>query len=87
MVKASQRNLVMSLQKVYGNTIHVALLNVGGGVSEEDIWLNPRKVAAKFWELYSQDREKWTSDLLVAANGDGAVQIQEGGLIIAATAA
>ena len=62
MVKASQRNLVMSLQKTYPN-VHVALLNVGGAVSKEDKFLNPEAISRKFWELYSQQKGKWTEDL------------------------
>ncbi len=64
MVKAAQRNLMMSLQKTYPS-VHLALLNVGGPVSEGDKNLNPGAIAEKFWELYSQDEEKWTQDLTV----------------------
>lgn len=66
MAKASQRNLVQSLQKTYP-TVHIALLNVGGPVSQEDAYLNPPAIAEKFWELYSQEKEDWTGELNVLA--------------------
>jgi hypothetical protein len=62
MVKASQRNLVQSLQKTYPN-VHIALVNVGGQVSKQDKYLNPDAIGKKFWELYSQEKEDWTLEL------------------------
>jgi len=62
MVKASQRNLVQSLQKTYPG-VHIALINVGGQVSRDDPYLNPNAIARTFWELYSQKEEDWTLDL------------------------
>jgi len=77
MVKASQRNLVHSLAMTYQN-VHLATLNVGGPVSQEDKYLNPpavslpiflshitdrKQIAEKFWELYSQEQDAWTLDL------------------------
>ncbi|KAE9378631.1 putative NADP(+)-dependent dehydrogenase [Stipitochalara longipes BDJ] len=62
LVKASQRNLAQSLALTYPD-VHVALLNVGGPVSWEDKWFNPPAIAKKFWELYTQEKDKWTLDL------------------------
>lgn len=62
MVKASQRNLVQSLQMTYPD-VHIALLNVHGPVSEGDEWLNPGKIAERWWDVYSQEKEQWTGEL------------------------
>jgi hypothetical protein len=71
MVKAAQRNLVMSLQKTYPS-VHTALLNVGGAVSKDDSYLNPNAIAGKFWELYSQEKGDWTKDMdVLGGKGPG----------------
>ncbi|RFU25722.1 hypothetical protein B7463_g10620, partial [Scytalidium lignicola] len=66
MVKAAQRNMVQSLQKVYPN-IHTAIINIGGPVSKEDPYLNPDAIAKKIWELYSQSSDSWTPEINVLA--------------------
>ncbi len=43
--------------------IHFALLNVGGQVSEQDKFLNPTRIAEKYWELYEQGKGAWTLDV------------------------
>lgn len=62
LVKASQRNMVQSLAKIYPE-VHFALLNIQGQVSKEDKYFNPPVIAEKFLELYSQKKEQWTVDL------------------------
>lgn len=62
MVKTSQRSLVQSLQQSYPG-IHVALVNVGGIVSPEDPVFNPKAIGEKFWEVYEQKKEQWTSEV------------------------
>ncbi len=49
--------------------VHVALLNVGGQVSKEDKYFNPPAIAEKFWELYEQEKGKWTLDLDLLGGG------------------
>jgi hypothetical protein len=68
LVKAAQRNLVLSLQAMYP-TVHIVLLNVGGQVTADDEFWNPMAVAKKFWVLYSQDKEKWMSELDILRDG------------------
>jgi len=65
LTKAAQRNLVMSLQKMYGEKVHIALLNVGGQVTETSEWFSPKIVADKYWELYCQQRDAWKGELSV----------------------
>ncbi|KAN0115521.1 putative NADP(+)-dependent dehydrogenase [Hyaloscypha variabilis] len=74
LVKASQRNLAQSLALTYPD-VHVALLNVGGPVSWEDRWFNPPAIAKKFWELYTQEKDKWTLDLDLLAEESEIVKI------------
>jgi hypothetical protein len=62
MVKASQRNLVKSLEMSYPD-VHIAMVNVGGIVSPEDKIFNPNAIAEKFWEVYSQDKSQWTFEV------------------------
>jgi len=79
LVKASQRNLVVSLAMTHPG-VHIATLNVGGQVSREHKYFNQPavrtpstptyekhtniiKIAKKFWELYSQEKDAWTHDL------------------------
>jgi hypothetical protein len=63
MAKASQRTLVLALQKAYPN-IHIALLYIDGTVSPEEKKNNPGNIAESFWKLYSQDREHWTGEMV-----------------------
>jgi len=62
LVKASQRNLVVSLAMAYPD-VHIATLNVGGQVSKEHRYFNQPAIAEKFWELYEQERDAWTFGL------------------------
>ena len=67
MVKASQRNLVQCLEATYPD-IHIALINVAGIVSPEDKIFNPKAIAEKFWEVYSQDKGQWVSEVNILAD-------------------
>jgi hypothetical protein len=55
-VKAAQRTLVLTLQKMYPE-IHVALLLIGGGVSFEEGVRNPANITEELWKLYAQEKE------------------------------
>ncbi|KAH8805323.1 hypothetical protein F5884DRAFT_444510 [Xylogone sp. PMI_703] len=66
MVKAAQRNIVLSLQKTYPN-IHIALVNIGGQVSSEDPYLNPDAISKKIWDLYTQSPGSWTPEIDILA--------------------
>jgi hypothetical protein len=54
LVKASQRNMVQSFQRAFGDSgIHVGLISVEGSVTPENKVLNPTTIAEKaveFWE-------------------------------------
>lgn len=65
LVKTAQRNLVQSLHMTYPK-IHIAMLHVGGVVSEEDPVLNPKNIAEKFWDIYQRDRKDWQLDTTIA---------------------
>ena len=65
-VKTSQRNLVRSLAMTYPD-VHIAQVNVGGIVSPEDKIFNPTAVAEKFWAVYSEEKDQWTSELNIVA--------------------
>ncbi|TVY82442.1 hypothetical protein LSUE1_G005159 [Lachnellula suecica] len=71
MVKAGQRNLVQSIQKVHGADVHIALVNVNGLVSVEDPHLNPDVIAERFWGLYEQEKGDWAGEINVP-EGSGA---------------
>jgi hypothetical protein len=60
--KASQRTLVLSLQKLYPD-VHIALLNVAGPVSEGDGTLKPGNVAEEFCKLYKQEQGNWKGEV------------------------
>ena len=66
MVKTSQRNLVRSLAMTFSD-VHIALVNVGGIVSPEDKIFNPTAVAEKFWDVYSEGKGQWTSEVNILA--------------------
>lgn len=61
-VKAAQRTLVLSLQRLYPD-IHVALLLIGGGVSFEEEVRNPANIAEDLWKLYAQEKSKWAVEV------------------------
>ena len=62
MVKSAQRSLALTLNKVYGEEVHVALIYVGGRVSEESKTLNPKLIAERIWGVHVQEKAKWTKD-------------------------
>lgn len=62
MVKSAQRSLVLTLNKVYGEEVHVALIYVGGVVSHESKTLNPKLIAERIWGVHTQEKGKWTRD-------------------------
>jgi hypothetical protein len=53
LVKAAQRNMVMSFSRGYADSgIHFGLINVQGVVSPEMKVLNPKNIAETTWEFY-----------------------------------
>jgi hypothetical protein len=66
LVKAAQRNLVLSLQKAYPE-VHIALLNIGGQVTPDSKYFSPQIVAEKLWEVYQsgigKEKTEWQVDV------------------------
>jgi len=53
LVKAAQRNMVMSFSRAYSDSgVHFGLIAVQGVVSPEAKVLNPKTIAEKTWEFY-----------------------------------
>ncbi|KAJ8071828.1 hypothetical protein OCU04_002141 [Sclerotinia nivalis] len=65
MAKAAQANLVKSLIEQTKDEVHVALVMVGGPVSEQEPVNNPNHIATKFWELWEQKKGDRVVELLV----------------------
>lgn len=65
MVKTAQRNLCQTLDMTYGKEVHVGKVSVGGVVSPDKPHMSPEFIAGKFWELYSQPKDKWTFEIEV----------------------
>lgn len=63
MAKAAQASLVKSLAADNEGVVHVALVTVGGQVSEEEEVNNPRNIAARFWDLYVQRKGCWQFEM------------------------
>jgi len=60
LTKSAQRNLVVSMAKIYNTKgIHVGLISVGGRVETEAKHLNPKNIAERTWGLFDQDRDSW----------------------------
>jgi hypothetical protein len=66
LVKAAQRNLVLSLQQAYPD-LHIALLNIGGQVTQDSRYFSPVIVAEKWWEVYQsgigKEKTEWNMDV------------------------
>lgn len=59
MVKAAQKNMVLSLSKTYApQGVHVGLVTIGGAVDESNRTLNPANIALEAWEFYDRSREQ-----------------------------
>jgi len=66
MQKAAQTNFAASLNQIAGpKGVHVASVNIGGIISDDDPEMNAKLIATKVWELYSQDKGSWTFELKV----------------------
>ena len=64
MQKAAQFNLAGSLNQVLApEGVHVASVDIGGIVKDEDPVLNPRNIAEQFLKLYQQDKTQWMFDV------------------------
>lgn len=59
MVKSAQRALVLSLNALHGEDVHVALLSVGGVVKDDAPNLNATNIAEQAYALYRQPRGSW----------------------------
>jgi hypothetical protein len=62
LVKAAQRTLVLTLQRLYAD-VHIALLYVGGAVSPEEEVRNPANIAKQLWKLYAQEKTQWAGEM------------------------
>jgi short-subunit dehydrogenase len=61
LTKAAQRNMVESLSQVaVKDGVHIALLSPMGVVGPEMKNRNPKNIAAKAWDLYSEKIGKWS---------------------------
>ena len=65
MAKAAQANLVKLLIEQTKDEVHVALVTIGGPVSEQEPVNNPKHIATKFWELWEQKKGSRDVELLV----------------------
>jgi len=63
LVKAAQRNLVISMAKTFEPEVHVGLITVGGVVAPENKYLNPTYIAEKTWEFFDQKKEARTLEV------------------------
>ena len=59
MSKASQQNMVLSLDQAFGKDIHFGVIKVSGIVAPENKYLNPTYIAEKALTLYEQERSAW----------------------------
>ena len=60
MQKAAQNNFLLSMSQTAGpKGVHVARVDINGTVSPEDPEINPKNIASKLWDLYSQDKNDW----------------------------
>ncbi|KAF7863155.1 hypothetical protein EAF04_007238 [Stromatinia cepivora] len=65
MAKAAQASLVKVLIELTKGEVHVALVKIGGPVSEQESVNNPEHIATKFWELWEQKKGDSVVELLV----------------------
>lgn len=63
MVKSAQRSLVLSLNALHGEEVHIALLSVGGVVQDDAPNLNATNIAEQAYTLYRQPRGKWEREI------------------------
>ncbi len=60
MQKAAQYNLALSLNQILApQGVHVASVNIGGLINDEDAVLSTKNIAKNLFELYEQDRPDW----------------------------
>jgi hypothetical protein len=64
LVKAAQRTLVLTLQRVYTD-FHIALLYIGGSVGPEEEVRNPANIAEQLWKLYAQEKSKRAGEMVL----------------------
>ncbi|KIW29266.1 uncharacterized protein PV07_05091 [Cladophialophora immunda] len=66
MQKAAQYNLMLSLkQMVEARGVHVAGVNIGGLVREEDPVINPNNIARALFDLSQEDKPNWQWEVKV----------------------
>ena len=59
MSKASQQNMMMSLNEAFGTEIHFGVIKVHGVVAPENRELNPTNIAEKAVALFEQKKGSW----------------------------
>lgn len=58
--KAAQFNFMGSLKQVVGSKgVHVASVNIGGAVRDDEPILNAKNIASQYWRLHEQDEVDW----------------------------
>jgi len=63
MAKAAQASLVKLLAEENKGVVHIALITISGQVSPEEEVNNPANIAAKFWQLYEQEKGSWELEM------------------------
>ncbi|KAI9726995.1 MAG: hypothetical protein M1834_008577 [Cirrosporium novae-zelandiae] len=66
MVKAAQRNLVMSLSKQYADEkTRIGLISVGGPVDINHPRFNPTSIAERTWEYFAKNSNDWAFETII----------------------
>jgi len=66
--KAAQYNLAISLAKEFEpKGVHVGVVVVGGVVTPQEPYYNPKNISERYWRLYSQKRTEWTREIDMVA--------------------
>jgi len=65
MSKASQQNMMVSLEAAFGKDIHFGLIKVGGIVAPENKYLNPTNIAKQAVQLFEQEKGAWKLQVII----------------------
>jgi hypothetical protein len=79
MQKAAQNNFLLSMSQTAGpKRVHVARVDINGQVTPEDPEMNPKNIASKLWDLYSQDKNDWVEKVDVGTMDAFLKKLQNG---------
>ncbi|KIV87125.1 hypothetical protein PV11_02693 [Exophiala sideris] len=60
MQKAAQFNFTSSLRQILGpKGVHVAVITIAAIIRDDHPVLNPKNIAAQYWNLYEQNEDSW----------------------------